>query len=280
MKALIVEGGALRTVFSTGVLDAFIVNGFDPFDIYIGVSGGAMCMSYYFTGQYRAAYNIVQHIANDPQFMGLKNLLSTEGFLNLSYLFEFSESNFPFQIDKAIQKKKNKTIEIVATNLQDAKPVYLWPNKQNWIPCLKASGTLPFISKGFFPFGKLKLTDGGWSDPIPAKRALQLGADQIVVVRSQPLQYRSEWRYLGMLGKLLHRDKPNIQVLFNNEYRMYNKCLDFLNKEHPIQVIQIAPPDYLKTTAYSTSVEKMNIDYRTGLDMAIQFLHQHRADFL
>ena len=280
MKALVIEGGALRTVFTAGVLDAFIANNFDPFDIYLGVSGGAMCMSYYFTSQYRATYNIIRNITNNSQFMGLKNLLSDEGYINLSYLFEFSESNYPFLIDQAIDKSKNKTLEIVATNLDDAQSIYLWPNKQNWIPCLKASSTLPFIAKGYFGLGNLKLTDGGWSDPIPVKRALQLGADQIIVIRTQPLQYISERQYLGMLGKIINRDKPKMQVLFENESLIYNKCLDFLQGKNQDKIIQIAPPDYLKSSAYSTSIEKLDIDYRTGLDMAIQFLHQHRADFL
>ena len=126
---------------------------------------------------------------------------------------------------------------------------------------------------------QLKLTDGGWSDPIPVKRAMQLGANQIVVVRTQPIEYRSERRYIGMLGKLFHRDNPHLQALFDNEHLAYNRCLSCLIDDDQTQIIQIAPPDYLKTTAYSTSIEKLNIDYRTGLDMAIQFLHKHGNKF-
>ncbi|MEM8906409.1 MAG: patatin family protein [Bacteroidota bacterium] len=275
MKALVIEGGALRTVFTAGVLDAFLANGFDPFDIYLGVSGGSMSLSYFYTQQYRATFDILQNIASDSQFMGLKNLWYNDGYINLSYLLDFSEKRYPFPIDHALEKVKQHQLEIVATNLHDGAPVYLRPNKKNWLTCLKASSTLPFLTKGYCWVDDLKLMDGGWSDPIPAKRAFKLGAEKVVVVRTQPLHYKSDWRYLGMLGKFLHRNNPQLSEKFAEEHLIYNRCLHFLNGKHHSRIIQIAPPDYLKTTAYSASADTLNFDYRTGLDMALQFLHKY-----
>ena len=45
--AIVVEGGGFKSAFSAGVLDSFIINNFDPFDIYVGVSGGAMNLTSY-----------------------------------------------------------------------------------------------------------------------------------------------------------------------------------------------------------------------------------------
>ena len=279
MKALIVEGGALRTVFSAGVLDAFLVNKFDPFDLYIGVSGGSMSMTYFLSKSYQATYEITKKIIADTEFMGLKNIFSEEGYINLAYLQEYADRSYPLDIPALEKISRHKKIEIVATNIEDGTPVYLWPTIQNWRDCLKASSTLPFLTKGYYWVNDLKLMDGGWADPIPARRAVELGADQVVVIRSQPLTYRSDWHYFGVLGQFINRNNPAMKDLFAREHIVYNEALDFLNEEHVEQIIQIAPPDYLKTTAYSATEEKLTIDYRTGLDMGLRFMAEYGGGF-
>ena len=279
MKALIVEGGALRTVFSAGVLDAFLVNQFDPFDLYIGVSGGSMSMTYFLSRTYQATFEITKKIIADTEFMGLKNIFSEEGYINLAYLQEYADKSYPLDVSVLEKTSRNKKIEIVATNIEDGTPVYLWPTMQNWRDCLKASSTLPFLTKGYFWINELKLMDGGWADPIPARRAVELGADQIVIIRSQPLTYRSDWHYLGMLGQFINRNNKAMKDLFAREHIVYNEALDFLKEDHSQQIIQISPPDSLKTTAYSTTEEKLIIDYRTGLDMGLQFIRKYGGRF-
>lgn len=279
MKALIVEGGALRTVFSAGVLDAFMVNQFDPFDLYIGVSGGSMSMTYFLSRTYQATFEITKKIVADTQFMGLKNIFSEEGYINLAHLQAYADQSYPFDISALEKTSRNKKIEIVATNVKDGRPVYLWPTIQNWRDCLKASSTLPFLTKGYFWINELKLIDGGWADPIPARRAVELGADQIVIVRSQPLTYRSDWHYLGMLGQFINYNNPAMKDLFAREHIVYNEALDFLKEDHSQQIIQISPPETLKTTAYSATEEKLIIDYRTGLDMGLQFIQKYGGGF-
>ena len=123
------------------------------------------------------------------------------------------------------------------------------------------------------------IRDRGWADPIPARRAVELGADQIVVIRSQPLTYRSDWHYFGVLGQFINRNNPAMKDLFAREHIVYNEALDFLKEEHTEQIIQIAPPDYLKTTAYSATEEKLTIDYRTGLDMGLRFIEEFGGGF-
>jgi len=279
MKALIVEGGALRTVFSAGVLDAFMVNQFDPFDLYIGVSGGSMSMTYFLSRAYQATFEITKKIIADTEFMGLKNIFSEEGYINLAHLQTYADQSYPLDISALETISRNKKIEIVATNIADGKPIYLWPTIQNWRDCLKASSTLPFLTKGYFWINELKLMDGGWADPIPARRAVELGADQIVIIRSQPLTYRSDWHYLGMLGQFINRNNPAMKDLFAREHIVYNEALDFLKEDHAQQIIQISPPETLKTTAYSATEEKLIIDYRTGLDMGLRFIREYGGRF-
>ena len=113
MIALIVEGGALRTVFSAGVLDAFLANHFDPFDLYIGVSGGSMSMTYFLSKSYQATYQITKKIIADTEFMGLKNIFTEEGYINLAYLTEYADQSYPLDIPQLEKISRNKKIEIV-----------------------------------------------------------------------------------------------------------------------------------------------------------------------
>ena len=69
--ALVIEGGGFKSVFSAGVLDAFLINKFQPFDIYIGVSSGAMCLSYYVANQYKAYFSLSKEVSVDEEILKL-----------------------------------------------------------------------------------------------------------------------------------------------------------------------------------------------------------------
>jgi len=61
--ALVIEGGGFKYVFYAGVLDAFLINKFNPFDIYISVSSGAMCLSYYVANQYKTYFSLSKEVS-------------------------------------------------------------------------------------------------------------------------------------------------------------------------------------------------------------------------
>lgn len=279
--ALVIQGGSLRSIFTSGVLDSFIASGFDPFDIYIGVSGGSMCMSYYITEQFKATYNIMSKIYSDPKFISLKHLFATEGYVNLNYLERYAKNTYPLDLEKAINKAANSTVEVVATNMDDGEPVYISPTAETWHKSLRASSTLPFLTKGYCIFNDMKLMDGGWSDPIPVQRAVTHGAEKVVVIRTLPADRKLDWSYFGWFGALWHRDNPALSRRFSEDHIYYNEAIDYI-AENPdgVQIIQIAPKQNLATGSYSTSKAKIDQDYRLGLDLGLQFVLEHGQDFL
>ena len=173
---LIVQGGSLRSVFSAGVLDAFNILGFNPFDYYAGVSGGAMSLSYFLSGQDRTLLTILKELSQDDQFINIKNVFSEEGFVNLEYLEKFTQDKYPLDVKSAMHNLKDKTFEIVATDMANGNPVYLQPTMRKWLLYLRASATLPFFSRGVCNVNGRQLMDGGWSDAIPVKRGIKKGA--------------------------------------------------------------------------------------------------------
>ena len=88
--ALVIEGGGFKSVFSAGVLDAFLINKFQPFDIYIGVSSGAMCLSYYVANQYKTYFSLSKEVSVDKKFLSYRHALSEQGYMDLNFLSKYA----------------------------------------------------------------------------------------------------------------------------------------------------------------------------------------------
>ena len=174
--ALVIEGGGFKSVFSAGVLDAFLMNKFNPFDIYIGVSSGAMSLSYYITSQYKAYFSLSKEVCVNKEFLSYRHALSEQGYMDLKFLAEYAKKNKPLQLQNMKEYTEDKQFYIVGTNLDNGEAVYLKPTKQNTYKCLRATSSLPFFTKGKCQINGVDLMDGAWADPIPAKSAANFGA--------------------------------------------------------------------------------------------------------
>lgn len=277
--ALVLQGGALRTVFTAGVLDAFISQNFYPFSHYIGVSGGAMCLSYYLGNQYRVTLEIIKALSEDKDFINILNAFKEEGVVNLNHLKHFTTSEYPINYSKAIERTNTSTVEFVATNIDTGKPEYLTPTLNNWNDCLIASSTLPIYTKGIHEIDGKKLMDGGWSAPIPVERAIELGATKIVVIRTTPKE-KDNLSYIGYLSSFLNKEQEAWKKCLKEEHLYYNSAINFMNKQHEgIEIYQIVPPKKLKTSSHSSSIKRAEHDYRLGLDLGLQFVLKNQGLF-
>ena len=172
---------------------------------------------------------------------------------------------------------KGKTFEIVATDMANGNPVYLQPTMRKWLLYLRASATLPFFSRGVCNVNGRQLMDGGWSDAIPVKRGIKKGAKKLVVIRTLPKDHKEDWSYFGIFGGFWHRNNPKLSKRFSDDHLYYNKVVDFLDKKHDgIDIYQLAPEKYLKTSSYSSTLEKIEEDYRLGLEMGMNFVSDNR----
>tara|TARA_B100000959_G_C14825541_1_gene559647 strand:- start:64 stop:918 length:855 start_codon:yes stop_codon:yes gene_type:complete len=273
--ALVIEGGGFKSVFSAGVLDVFLVNRFNPFDIYIGVSSGAMSLSYYITSQYKSYFSLSKAVCVNEKFLSYTHALSEQGYMDLKFLAKYAKENNPLELEKIKESTENKQFYVVATNLDNGEAVYLEPNKQNIYRCLRATSSLPLFTKGVCKINGVDLMDGAWSDPIPAKSAADFGANKIVVIRPNPVGYRiNGLSYLGLLSGYWWKNNPKVRDNFFEEHNRYNDAIDFLTKKHRnIEIIQICPDNFLKSSVIGTSKEDLMQDYHCGLEKGIDFLN-------
>ncbi len=275
--ALVIEGGGFKSVFSAGVLDAFLVNNFNPFDIYIAVSSGAMALSYYLSNKYKAYFSLSHDVCVNEHFLSFKNSLSEEGYMNLKYLTQYAVKTNPLDIVEIGKNTLNKKFYVVATNKDNGAPIYLEPSEKNIYQSLRATSSLPFFTKGLCKINGLNLMDGAWSDPIPVKSAIDFGANKIVVIRPHPQGYKFDGlNYLGLIAGYWWQNNTKISDQFFQEYDNYNKAVDFLNIKHKdIEISQISPKELLKSTVLGTTQKDLLDDYRCGLDIGMDFLNSY-----
>ncbi len=274
-RCLVVEGGGFKTGFSAGVLDAFISAGYHPFNQYLGVSGGAIALSYYLSKQYRFCISAMKVLANDQQFTNYKRTFGSQGYMDIDYLAKIYEEEFPFEFQRAFNELDDAEIAFVATNRENGNPAYLRPDASNWIDAVIASCTLPFVTKGRHVIGQTEYFDGGWSDPLPVKYAYDQGAREVVIVRTWPAGIRSTQSWADYFGSIYFSSSPSLKSAFANCHKKYNEAIDFMsNPPDDLTVHQIAPNKVLKSGTYAYSNKTIMNDYRYGLDKGLVYLNK------
>jgi len=274
---LIVEGGGFKTAFTAGILDAFIINNHNPFNNYIGVSGGAVATSYFLSQQYRYCVNAMKILAKDQEFLNYKRTFGEQGYMDIDFLAKVAEEKVPFDIEKAVRLSKDAQVYFVATNRGNGNPEYLRPIKENWLDAVIASSTLPFITKGLHKIENKIYFDGGWSDALPVKWAYKNGAKRILILRTAPDNFKSKQSWTDYFGSIFHKASPHLRETFAHCHSRYNEALNFIaNPPADLVIEQIAPAKLLKSGTYSYTKRTIMQDYRYGVDKGLNYLHTSR----
>lgn len=272
-KTLIIQGGGFRTGYSTGVLDAFQSRNYNDFDFYLGVSGGAIALSYYLSGQYKKCFDAMCLLAEDKNFISYSGLMTKTGMMNIDYFNQVAGDIIPFDIKKAIENIEGKEMAIVMTERATGEAHYYHPNKKTWLDAVIASCTLPFVTKGKHKLHGVDYFDGGWGDPLPAKWAYEHGSRDITVIRTAPKDMKFTQTWPDFFASIYNRFDPKLRTLFDENHKRYNEAVDFLNNPpSDLKLSQIAPDSPLKAGTYSNSVQAITSDYRYGLQSGIDFL--------
>jgi len=275
---LIVEGGGFKTGFTSGLLDAFIVSGFDPFDGYVAVSGGAVATSYFLANQYRSSLHSILDLAKDENFLNYRRAFNAEGYMDIDTLATVARERVPFDLEKAYTELKEKSLHFVLTHRETGEAVYMTPDKSNWLNVVTASCTLPFVTKGKHAIEGVEYFDGGWSDAIPAKWAYDNGANRITVLRTWPMRTQTTQSWADYFGSIYFKSIPGLQKAFESSYEKYNQSIQFINDPpKDLKVDQLCPVKLLKSGTYSYSKKTIMSDYRYGLDVGMQYVAKYRV---
>ncbi len=226
---LIVEGGGMKCAYSAGVIDAFLQNHI-TFDYCIGVSAGSANLASFMAGQYGRNLPFYVKYVKDPQYFGIRSFLKNGNLFNLRYIYaDLSNDGAPSELhfDKILENPAE--YEVVATNALTGKPEYFSKHQmiRNNYCHIMASSAIPAVCKPIFIDGT-PYYDGGVSDPIPIRRAFQMGCDRVVCILSKPRHFVKGPEKNRFLYSLACRKYPNIIKALDNRHRVYRRCQDWM----------------------------------------------------
>lgn len=244
MKLGIIDvGGGTRGIYGAGVFDRLLEEGITC-DYFIGVSAGAANGASYLAGQAYRNYRFYNDYAFRKEYMSLRNFIRTGSYIDLDYVYSYlTNSNGEDPLDYKAIKENPAEFEIVATFEKTGESKYFTKDdlsQDNYDP-LKASSCVPVVCKPYYIDG-VGYFDGGLSDPIPYKRALEKGCDKLVVVLTKPKNFFRDPKDDRKLYRFLKKTHPKIGDLLKNRASTYNKSLkEILQLEKTNKLIIIAP---------------------------------------
>ncbi|SDA10312.1 Predicted phospholipase, patatin/cPLA2 family [Ruminococcus sp. YE71] len=187
---IVAEGGASRTAYSAGVMDALLEQGFVS-DMFYGVSAGAAFGVSYCSGQQGRNRTLVTDYMPTPQYSGVKHLVRPDNrsFYNLDYVYsKVPNELLPFDFE-AFAKYKGKCVAVM-TDLETGEAVYPdIPRDDRTFTHLRATCALPLLFPPIEIDGR-KYMDGGIADSIPFRHALSEGCDKLIVILTRERGFR------------------------------------------------------------------------------------------
>ena len=265
--ALVVEGGGMRGVFSTGLLDGFLEHRFDPFAMHIGVSAGATSIAAYLAGMHGRNRKIYCELSVGPEFINLRRFLRGGHLMDLDWMWDQTISRMRLNLERIYSRQRQFLVGM--TDVGTGAPVYRITSAADLEHVLKASSALPIIYRGFPLVDGRPMTDGGVSDPIPVAEAIRRGAKRIMVVRSRPRGHRSRPDAMSFFVSWLLRRYPALRSTLRSHDRIYTETVALIR--HPpdgVSIIEICPPERFRLGRFTRDVRMLADGYEEGRALA------------
>ena len=263
-KGLVLEGGAMRGLFTAGIIDVMMEAGVEP-DGLIGVSAGAAFGCNYKSRQPGRVIRYNTRFAKDPRYSGLRSLIKSGDYFNAEFGYHIVPKQYDI-FDVEIFDKNPMEFIVVCTDVLTGEAVYhkmdhVDFNELEW---LRASASMPLASK-VVEVGGRKLLDGGVADSIPLEYFERIGYDRNVVILTQPQGFVKEPNKLMPLMKIGLRKYPNMIKALATRHLMYNRELKYVREaEREGRCLVIRPEEKIPIGHISHDPDEMRHVYEIG----------------
>jgi len=260
---LVLEGGAMRGMYTAGVLDTFLENNIEVHGI-IGVSAGVLFGVNYLSKQKGRAIRYNKKYVKDKRYMGFTPLIKTGNIINKD--FSFYEVPYKLDIfDDETYKKSNTDFYATITNVETGKPEYIKVKSVfEQMEVLRATSAMPFVSQMVEWEGN-KYLDGGISDSIPVDKCKELGYEKIIIVLTRTKEYRKK-KANEKLTKLKYSKYPNLVTAICNRYKNYNETVEkIIDMENRKEIFVIRPSKEINIKRIEKDENKLQEMYDLGI---------------
>ena len=273
---LVLEGGGMRGVFTSGVLDAFM-----KYDLYfryvVAVSAGACNgLSYMSRQPRRARISNIDMLAK-YDYIGLRHLVTQGCIFDPKLLYDrFPNELIPFDYDTYFRDES--LFEMAVTNCNTGRVEYLSEhagNRQRLIDICRASSSLPYVSKIVEIDGQPYLV-GGIIDSIPVEHAVSMGHEYNVVIMTRNRGFRNSSRDLK-IPRYIYRNYPRLRVALSHRVAVYNAQLETVERmEDEGRISVIRPQRPMDVGRMEKDVRKLEALYEEGYRLGELFCQNNK----
>ncbi len=276
-RGLVLEGGAMRGLFTAGITDVMMEAGIEP-DGVIGVSAGAAFGCNIKSRQPGRAIRYNTRFANDPRYSGLRSLLKSGDYFNAEFGYHIVPKQYDIFDVETFEQNPMEFI-VVCTDVLTGQAVYHRMDRVSFdeLEWLRASASMPLASK-VVEVGGRKLLDGGVADSIPLEYFEHIGYDRNVVILTQPAGFVKEPNKLMPLMRLGLRRYPKMVEALAMRHEMYNRELEYVRQaEREGRCLVIRPEEKIPIGHISHDPEQMRRVYEIGRKMGERYIDRIKA---
>lgn len=274
---MILEGGAMRGMYTAGVLDVMLENDIKV-DGYVGVSAGAVFGCNYKSKQIGRIIRYNTTYSKDPRYASFKSWLKTGDF----YGVEFCYYTLPHELDLFDEETfRSNPVDfyVVCTDVKTGKPVYHLCNvcDDNEVEWMRASASMPLAANPVHVDG-YELLDGGISDSIPISWFTKQGYEKNIVVLTQHDGYQKKKSKMFPVFKILLKKYPAVLKAMERRHLKYNASVAKVKKlERQGKAFVIQPSEKMTIGRMEKDPEKLWEVYRLGRKDALNKLKDLKA---
>lgn len=276
-KGLVLEGGAMRGMFSSGVLDVFLENGI-TFDGAVGVSAGATFGCNFKSRQIGRAIRYNKKYSHNWRYCSFRSLILTGDLYGADFCYDRLPNELDV-FDLAAYRANPMEFYCVASDCRTGKPVYkkLETCDRQDLIWMRASASMPLASH-VVKIDGYELLDGGMTDSVPLRFFEGLGYNRNVVILTQPREFRKKPASLMWLVKAaLHRYPLAVQAMKNRPQVYNEETADVFAKADRGEVFVICPEKPLGISRTEKDPDELQRVYDEGRRIATAVLPKLRA---
>jgi len=277
---LVLEGGAMRGLFTAGVLDAFLEEGL-RFDGIVGVSAGAAFGCNFKSAQKGRALRYNTAYCKDARYCSFRSLLTTGDL----YGREFCYRTLPMELDPfdwETWEKDPTPFWVTCTHVKtgEARNFLCDKDRNRNMDIFCASASMPLVSRTV-PVDGEDYLDGGVSDSIPLAFMESQGFEKNVVILTQPRSYRKERSSaLGLAALRYGRGSALYQCLASRHERYNTQREEIFRREEEGKALILAPREALPVGRIEKDPEKLRLAHRIGYQTAKEQMENVRTFLL
>lgn len=274
---LILEGGAMRGLFSAGVLDVFLEKGI-TFDAAIGVSAGAAFGCNLKSHQAGRVLRYNTAYCRDKRYCSLHSLITTGDLYGADFCYrELPDVLDPF--DYETYRRDPMDFYVTCTDADTGLPAYRLCNRLDreeflW---MRASASMPIVSRPVEVGGR-RLLDGGISDSVPLSYFQSLGYEKCVLVLTRPKGYRKKPLSHAPLLRPALRQTPEVAEALCRRHEHYNRAMDEIEQqEKEGRIFVLRPPMPIQVKMIEKNPERLKSAWKMGRYTALGALPELNA---